>query len=934
MTVNRRSRSRIADSVESALELGRGTLLVAHCDDDRLEPGWRVDRFSLHLACEKCGTSLEQLTPHSFSFNSSLGWCEACEGLGTQQGTNLAALIADPKRSIADGAVAVWPDVKKNKQFQAILAALDREFGLPLDVPFQDLAPQHQRLVLYGSGERWIELDEKSGIKIQYKGLYPAVEESTRVSFIYRQRLRDMIGETHCSICHGSRLRSDAAAVRLRDKTLQQICEMPLRESLRFFETWKLSRTEKRIAGDLLHEVRNRLSFLVDVGLHYLSLARPMPTLSGGETQRIRLAGQVGRALSCVLYVLDEPTIGLHPRDNGRLLSALKKLRYLNISLILVEHDREVITAADRLYDFGPGAGRLGGTVVGQGTPKQLASKKSSLTGQYLSGREEITIPTIRRMQDTKTVPPGGGWLEVHGARHHNLRDVDLRIPLGTLTCITGVSGSGKSSLIEDTLAVALARRLHHGAGIPGAHDEILGIEQINKVITVDQQPLGSTPKSNPATYTGVFDQIRELYCRLPDAKVRGYRPGRFSFNKPGGRCEACEGNGELCIEMHFLPDVWVRCDECGGRRFNQETLAVKYRGKSIADVLEMPIGEAAELFENIPKIRRYLATLSAIGLDYLTLGQSAPTLSGGEAQRVKLAAELARPQTGKTLYILDEPTTGLHFDDIRKLLRVLDSLVEAGNTVVVIEHNLDVIKTADWIVDMGPEAGSDGGLVVTEGTPETVVEYATAKKSTPKPRSFTGELLAPILADGKRREREVFNAREAAKKRAGDLDIAQVGRDAQMPWKKDGRRWHTQDRISHAGTPCRWEGAALELIVDFLDGRPGLQPVNFNSRSTVEIAGPKNGHGWFFHALTGDEWLLSLTFRVPKNTFVQDTLRGRLALESLDDLDELPIYGRTERVRVKNLKGPWQEVKITVHWLREVDTPEFREFLDAAAKG
>ena len=570
---------------------------------------------------------------------------------------------------------------------------------------------------------------------------------------------------------------------------------------------------------------------------------------------------------------------------------------------------------------------------MGQGTPKQLAAKKSSLTGQYLSGREEITIPTTRRMQDAETVPPGRGWLEVRGARHHNLRDVDLRIPLGTLTCVTGVSGSGKSSLIEDTLAVALARSTPSWRRDSRCARRNLGIEQINKVITVDQQPLGSTPKSNPATYTGVFDQIRELYCRLPDAKVRGYRPGRFSFNKPGGRCEACEGNGELCIEMHFLPDVWVRCDECDGRRFNQETLAVKYRGKSIADVLEMPIGEAAELFENIPKIRRYLATLSAIGLDYLTLGQSAPTLSGGEAQRVKLAAELARPQTGKTLYILDEPTTGLHFDDIRKLLRVLDSLVEAGNTVVVIEHNLDVIKTADWIVDMGPEAGSEGGQIVTEGTPEAVVEYATAKKQSARLRSFTGELLAPILADGKRREREVFNAREAAKKRSGDLDIAQVGRDAQMPWKKDGRRWHTRDRVSHTGTPCRWEGAALEFLVDFLEGRPGLQPVNYNSRSTVEIAGPKNGHGWFFHALTGDEWLLSLTFRVPKNTFSQDKIRRQLALESLDDLDELPVYGRSERVRVKNLKSPWQEVKITVHWLREIDTPEFREFLDSAAK-
>ncbi len=934
-TANRRARSRIADSVEAALELGHGTMRVAYCDENKPERDWRVDPFSLHAACESCGASFERLTPHSFSFNSSLGWCDACEGLGTQQGTNLAALIADPKRSIADGAIAAWPKVKRNGAFRRILDALVKEFGLPLDVPFQELAPQHQRLILYGSGDRWLELKSPGGVRVQYKGLYPAVEEATRVSFLYRQKLRDMGGETHCSVCHGSRLQHDAAAVRLRDKTLQQVCDMPLQDCLRFFESLKLKRAEKQVAGDLLAEVRSRLSFLVDVGLHYVSLGRPMPTLSGGETQRIRLAGQVGRALTGVLYVLDEPTIGLHARDNSKLLGALKKLRDLNNTLILVEHDREVITAADRLYDFGPGAGRLGGDVVGQGTPKQLAGRKASLTGQYLAGREEIPIPRTRRMPDSnqKSAPPGGGWLEIRGARHHNLRDVDLRLPLGTLTCVTGVSGSGKSSLIEDTLAVALSRILHHGGGIAGAHDEIAGIDMINKVITVDQQPLGSTPKSNPATYTGVFDHIRELFSRLPDAKVRGYRPGRFSFNKAGGRCEACEGNGEICIEMHFLPDVWVRCDDCAGRRFNEETLAVRYRGKSIADVLEMPIDDAAKLFENIPKIRRYLATLSAIGLGYLTLGQSAPTLSGGEAQRVKLAAELARPQTGKTLYILDEPTTGLHFDDIRKLLRVLDSLVEAGNTVVVIEHNLDVIKTADWIVDLGPEAGADGGRIVAEGTPEAIVKYAKSKAGAAgRLRSFTGELLAPVLADGRRSEREVFDAREAARKQSGDLDIGEVGRGAEMPWKKNGRQWHTQDRISHTGAPCRWDGAALEFVIDALEGREGLKPVNWNSRGTVEIAGPKNGHGWFLHALTGDEWLLTLTFRVKKSTFDQDKLRRSLGLKSLDDLDELPVYGRSERVRVKNLKGPWQEVKVTVHWLREIDTPEFHEFLDQAS--
>jgi excinuclease ABC subunit A len=973
VTIARGARSRIADSVESALDLGKGLLRVAHVDDDKPETEWRVDRFSLHFACESCGRSFEELTPHNFSFNSSLGWCPACEGLGVQQGTNLTALIADPKRTLAGGAIAAWPAVKDNPLFRKMLEALSRQFSIPLDVPFERLDPVHQRLVLYGTGERWIPLERGDGLKFQYKGLYPAIEEATRVSFVYRQRLTDLVGEVRCSSCHGSKLRSDAAAVRFQGKTLQQVCELPLGECYDFIRGLKFKTAEKKVAGDLLHEVTSRLSFLVDVGLHYLTLARPLPTLSGGESQRIRLAGQIGRALTGVLYVLDEPTIGLHPRDNTKLLQALKQLRDLGNTLVLVEHDREVLAAADRLYDFGPGAGRFGGNVVGQGSPEQLQRQQPSLTGQYLSGRQEIPIPATRRMpaaagsskgSKKEPLPPGGGWLEVRGARMHNLRDVDLKIPLGTLTCITGVSGSGKSSLVEETLAKAVAKRLHRAQETPGPHDEIVGLEQINKVIQVDQQPLGSTPASNPATYTGLFDQIRELFARLPDAKIRGYRPARFSFNRPGGRCEACEGNGQKCIEMHFLPDVWVECDTCHGRRYNEETLAVKYRGKSIADVLNMSIGQALELFDNIPKIRGYLATLCAIGLDYLTLGQSAPTLSGGEAQRVKLAAELARPQTGKTLYILDEPTTGLHFDDIRKLLKVLDSLVELGNTVVVIEHNLDVIKTADWIVDLGPEAGTGGGWIVAQGTPEEVVARAlefqknagngrTPRKSAgngksrktpeassaapsfepfgvamPPLRSYTGEMLAPILAEGRRQEREIFDAQAAASKREGDLELHQVGRGAQMPWQKDGRKWHVVDRVAHTGGPCRWDGAALEHVIDMLEATGDFGPVNWNSRSMVEMAAAEQKDGWFFHALTGDEWLLTLKFRVRRNEFRQEELESQLALQSLDDLDELPIYGRSGRVRVKNDKGPWQEVTLTVHWLREIDTPAFTRFL------
>ncbi len=580
------------------------------------------------------------------------------------------------------------------------------------------------------------------------------------------------------------------------------------------------------------------------------------------------------------------------------------------------------------------------------------------MTGKYLSGREEIRIPEPRRMTSRSTAKrkegrlldsptmqqtPGGGWLELLGARMHNLRDVDLRIPLGTFTVITGVSGSGKSSLIEETLAKAVARRLHRAQEQAGPFEEIVGLEQVNKIIQVDQQPLGSTPASNPATYTGVFDQIRELFAHLPEAKVRGYRPARFSFNRAGGRCEACEGNGQKCIEMHFLPDVWVECEVCKGRRYNGETLAVTYRGRSIADVLNMSIGQALELFENIPKIRGPLATLCAIGLDYLTLGQSAPTLSGGEAQRVKLAAELARPQTGKTLYILDEPTTGLHFDDIRKLLKVLDSLVALGNTVVVIEHNLDVIKTADWIVDLGPEAGEGGGWIVAEGTPEDLVAYSANEgslgrtksgkngASADKKRSYTGEMLGPILAEGKRGEREIFDRKQAVAKRAGDVDLKQVGESAKMPWETDGRRWHLEQRIGHNGKPARWEAGILSTVIDLLEESGNFGTTNWNSRSIVEVAAKSAKEGWFLHALTGEEWLLKLNFRVPRSTFKQETLSAQLQLKDFNELDEIQVYNRGDRVKVANRKGPWQEISIMLHYEREIDTVGFKKFLKEA---
>ncbi|MGC1275869.1 MAG: excinuclease ABC subunit UvrA [Planctomycetaceae bacterium] len=973
ITLDSKQRGRIADSIEAALDLGRGVLRVALADAKHPEEHWEVKRFSLHAACDSCGRSFEPLTPQNFSFNSPLGWCTACEGLGVERGTDQSALIANPHVSLRDGAIAAWPDPNTNPLFAAMLEAIAAEFHLPLDVPFDRLEASQQRLVLYGS-DRWItaHVGERGAsappaFRFQYKGLYPSLNEAARVSYSYRTKLRDFVGEQPCSACEGHRIRDAAAAVRLRDLTLPRLCRLSLGESLKFLDGLKLSKEDTRIAGDLLTEAKSRLKFLADVGLEYLTLDRTMPTLSGGESQRIRLAGQIGRALTGVLYVLDEPTIGLHPRDNNRLLDALKRLRDLGNTVVLVEHDREVIEAADRVYDFGPGSGRFGGSVTAEGTPKQVSKSNDSLTGRYLSGKEAIPIPATRRMPSVqelgdgmwdvaKAIPPHIPHPKSHipllsllGCRHHNLRNIDLRIPLGTFVCVTGVSGSGKSSLIEGTLGRAVARRLHQAGDTPGPFTELRGVEQLSKVITVDQQPLGSTPASNPATYTGVFDLIRELFARMPDAKVRGYKPARFSFNRPGGRCEDCEGLGQKKIEMHFLPDVWVTCDTCRGRRYNTETLAVSFQGKSIADVLEMSIGQAHELFAGIPKIRGPLAVLCAIGLDYLTLGQPAPTLSGGEAQRVKLAAELARPHGGRTLYLLDEPTTGLHFDDIAKLLKVHNSLVDQGNTVVVIEHNLDVIKSADWIIDLGPEAGAGGGWIVAEGTPEDVVAQASggrqpAEKSRRKMhrrtrgadaprsprRSYTSEMLAPILASGSRAERDTFDVASETKAKKGDVDLAKVGRNTKMPWQADGRQWHCVDRISHEGKPCRWEGEALAFVLDEIAKLDGFAEPNFNHKSVVEVLPASKTGGWFLHVHTAHEWWVKFTFRVKKSSFDNATLSDRFPLPTADDLD-LPVYGKEPRVEAHNLKLPWQEVNFKVHWKREIDTPEFREFLKEA---
>ncbi len=769
----------------------------------------------------------------------------------------------------------------------------------------------------------------------------PALDEASRVSFVYRQRLDSLVSDVPCATCQGSRLRDDAAACRFMGHTLGEVGSWPLDKTLKFFHDLRLTKDQQQVAGELLREIRNRLKFLVDVGLDYLTLSRATPTLSGGESQRIRLASQIGSGLTGVLYVLDEPTIGLHPRDNRRLLKALHNLRDLGNTLILVEHDREVIRAADYLLDFGPGAGDQGGEITAQGTPKQVLRSKTSLTGQYLSGRKAIAVPTPRRLRlsahkgDERALSRERPMLMVLGARQNNLKNLDVGFPLGTLIAVTGVSGSGKSSLVHEILYSALARKLHRAKVTVGAHDDIEGLEHVDKVINVDQDPLGNSPSSNPATYTGVFDLIRQLFAQLPESRLRGYMPKRFSFNVAGGRCEACEGNGQKKIEMHFLPDVWVPCDVCQGSRYTPETLAVKYKGKSIADVLNLRIREALDLFANIPKIRAVLQTLDDVGLGYLALGQAAPTLSGGEAQRVKLAAELSRPNTGKTVYMLDEPTTGLHFDDIRKLLDVLNRLVDLGNTVIVIEHNLDVIKTADWIIDLGPEAGDAGGQIVAQGTPEDVAKHGNV--------SHTAKFLAEVLAAGPVAARGLAPPTPAAcglaladseQPPSSAKPQAAVGcAKPQAAWEIDGRRWHTEQRLSHKGTPCRWEGSIVTWIEEKIHALGNFAETNWKQPTVVEIAAARKGLGWFCHMHTGMEWLVRLVFRVGRNAFKQDDLDRQLAIPTLNDTPGIEVYGSGSRVHVVNRKGPWQEIAILVHRLSEIQTPGFEAFLASAVQ-
>jgi excinuclease ABC subunit A len=705
--------SRLADSLETALRLADGVVQV------ETEAGERLI-FSERLACPDCGVSLPEVSPRMFSFNSPYGACPACAGLGTRWEVDPDRLVPNPARSLRAGALAPWAG-RESPYFKQTLTVLARRHRFDLDTPWQRLKKSVRDLVLYGDRDGGFE----GVVKVLDRRYRETDSEETR------QEIEQFMAERPCPDCGGSRLRPESLGLKIAGRSIADVVRFTIKEARAFFDGLVLGEREAAIARRVLKEIRERLGFLQDVGLDYLTLDRPAGTLSGGEGQRIRLATQIGSSLVGVLYILDEPSIGLHQRDNRRLLETLKRLRDLGNTVLVVEHDEETIRSADFVVDLGPGAGELGGHVVAVGSPDEIMANPASLTGRYLSGALAIPVPAVRRRGH-------GTALTVHNPREHNLKAMAVTIPLGTFTCVTGVSGSGKSTLVNDILYRGLAQMLHRARERPGAHDRIEGAQHLDKVIAIDQSPIGRTPRSNPATYTGVFAFIRTLFARTPEARMRGYQPGRFSFNVKGGRCEACQGDGLVKIEMHFLPDVYVTCDVCKGRRYNRETLEVRYKGKSIADVLDMTVREALGFFDAVPVIRQKLQTLDDVGLDYIRLGQSATTLSGGEAQRVKLATELSRRATGRTLYILDEPTTGLHFADIQKLLEVLNRLVEQGNTVVIIEHNLDVIKTADWIIDLGPEGGDDGGRVVATGTPEDVARHAD--------RSYTGEFLRAVL--------------------------------------------------------------------------------------------------------------------------------------------------------------------------------------------
>lgn len=725
---------RLVDSLETASEFADGLINVLFSDDGRDYE----KKYSEHFACVDCGINFEELTPRMFSFNAPQGACPECNGIGVKMEIDPDLIIPNKNLTLNEGAVTPWAKSnKKENYYHQMLEAVSKHFNFSMDTPFNELTNEKQDIILYGCDDKipfsFKRRNKSYQVNRQFEGVIPRMERlyiETKSNYS-RKYISKFMSDRKCHVCHGKRLRPEVLAVTVGGKSIADVVEMSIKDSYQFFLNLELTDREQFIAKEVLKEIRQRLKFLVDVGLDYLSMARSSGTLSGGEAQRIRLATQIGSGLVGVLYILDEPSIGLHQRDNVKLIETLKRLKNLGNTLIVVEHDEETILSADYVVDIGPGAGEHGGKVVACGTPEEIMESHESVTGQYISRRETIPIPQTRRSGN-------GESLIIRGARQNNLKNIDVEIPLGKFTCVTGVSGSGKSSLINEILYKGLSGKLNNKFTFAGDYDKIEGVSNIDKIIAIDQKPIGRTPRSNPATYTGVFTDIRDLFAETPEAKARGYKPGRFSFNVKGGRCEACSGDGIVQIEMHFLADVFVPCEVCGGKRYNEETLDIRYKGKNIYEVLEMTVEEALDFFEHIPKIHKKLKTLLDVGLGYMKIGQPATTLSGGEAQRIKLAKELSRSNTGNTLYILDEPTTGLHFADIKRLLSVLARLTDAGNSVVVIEHNLDVIKTADYIIDLGPEGGDGGGKVIATGTPEEIAKSGT----------YTGEFLQKILSE------------------------------------------------------------------------------------------------------------------------------------------------------------------------------------------
>lgn len=724
---------RLADSIENVMKLSDGLMIV-----DVI--GGTPINFSMSFACPDCGISIDEIEPRSFSFNNPYGACPECFGLGYKMEFDVDLMIPDKRLSINEGAIQAmgWQSCNDPKSFTyAILNALSKAYNFSLDTPFGEYPDEIKNVLIHGTGGREVEVhytgQRGSGVyPVAFEGLIKNMERRYREtgSDVMKQEYEEFMRITPCKVCKGQRLKASSLAVTVGDKNIYEVTDMSIIKLVDYFDTLELNEMQHKIGDQILKEIKSRIGFLNNVGLDYLTLSRATGTLSGGEAQRIRLATQIGSGLVGVAYILDEPSIGLHQRDNDKLLAALMRLRDLGNTLIVVEHDEDTMRAADYIVDIGPAAGEHGGEVIATGTAEDIMKCDKSITGAYLSGRMKIPVPKVRKEP--------AGWITIRGARQNNLKNIDVDIPLGIMTCVTGVSGSGKSSLVNEILYKTLARDLNRARCIPGEHDDITGIDQLDKVINIDQSPIGRTPRSNPATYTGVFDLIRDLFAATPDAKAKGYKKGRFSFNVKGGRCEACSGDGILKIEMHFLPDVYVPCEVCGGKRYNRETLDVKYKGKSIYDVLDMTVEEAVKFFDNVPAIKRKIETLNDVGLSYIRLGQPSTELSGGEAQRIKLAAELSKRSTGRTIYILDEPTTGLHFADVHKLVEILHKLTESGNTVVVIEHNLDVIKTADYIIDIGSEGGDRGGTVIAKGTPEEVAAV---------PESFTGQYVSKYLS-------------------------------------------------------------------------------------------------------------------------------------------------------------------------------------------